>query len=429
MKFIENVSQKEYDAFVKSHKKAHFLQSYAWGEFAKVSKNLIPHYVGLEKNGKLQATALLLEKQLPLGYSYFYSPRGYVIDFSNKTLLQEFHNNIINFIKKKKAIFIKIDPDIVINNHNYLNETITIDPDTNKSINNILSLGYKHQGYTKHFETMQPRASFRIDMNDSLEEIENKFSKTTKQRIKKAEKLQVEVYLGNKNDIKTFANLMTLTENRKDFVSHNESYYKNLYEIYNKDNKMLLFLGKVNIDNIIKILKQDKKIITEELKQFDTKQQLGKSANNKIKELNKRLDKINSDLNNYEKNKKEYGNEIVLSAHVIMEYNDKAWVLYAGNHNILTETYANYLTYKKHIEYCYKDGIKMYDQFGTVIDYNDKRYKGLHEFKKKFGGNFVEFCGEYDYITNKFMYLIFTKLIPIYRGIIKNIAKILNRRK
>ena len=80
MEFLENVNEEEYETFVKNHKKSHFMQSYYWGEVMK-HKHFNPHYVGLKKNGQLVATALLLEKNLKLGYSYFYCPRGYVIDF------------------------------------------------------------------------------------------------------------------------------------------------------------------------------------------------------------------------------------------------------------------------------------------------------------------------------------------------------------
>ena len=99
-------------------------------------------------------------------------------------------------------------------------------------------------------------------------------------------------------------------------------------------------------------------------------------------------------------------------------------MLYAGNHNILTDSYANYKTYYEHIKYCYEHGIKMYDQFGTIGDLSkDNPRLGLHEFKKKFGGDYVEFTGEFDLVTNKLMYFVFTKLVPIYRSIIKKRAK------
>ena len=67
MKLIENIEKEKYEEFVKNHPKSHFLQSYAWGEFAKSEKNLIPHYVGLlDEEEKLVATALLLEKNYHL---------------------------------------------------------------------------------------------------------------------------------------------------------------------------------------------------------------------------------------------------------------------------------------------------------------------------------------------------------------------------
>ena len=123
--------------------------------------------------------------------------------------------------------------------------------------------------------------------------------------------------------------------------------------------------------------------------------------------------------------KKEYGNDLTLSAHMIIEYGDKAWVLYAGNHNILSETYVNYATYYEHLKYCKEQGLKIYDQFGTTGDLSkDNPRYGLHVFKKTFGGNYIEFMGEFDLVTNKFMYFVFTKLVPFYRKTVRNITKL-----
>ena len=38
MKFIENITEKEYVKFEEKHGKAHFLQSYSWGQFAIIGK-------------------------------------------------------------------------------------------------------------------------------------------------------------------------------------------------------------------------------------------------------------------------------------------------------------------------------------------------------------------------------------------------------
>jgi peptidoglycan pentaglycine glycine transferase (the first glycine) len=419
---LTNIEKDKFDKYVSSHKtKSHFLQSLSWGELAKAKKNLTPYYMGLvNENDELVGATLLLQKHLPMGYSYFYAPRGFVIDYKKKELVREMTKKIVEFAKSKKAIFVKIDPDLIKTRFNYLNEE-TPNPDFEELFNTLKSVGFKHLGFTKNFETMQPRYTFRIDLNQTIEEIESKFSKTTKQRIQKSKKLDTEVTIGTKDDIHEFYHLMTLTENRKDFVSYQEDYYETLYEIFNnnKNSHATLFLGKVHMDKTIAALERNLKEINDQISILPI-DNLSKSAKAKLAELTRQKENITNDINKYKDYKKEYGDTVTLSAHMIIEYGDKAWVLYAGNHNILSETYVNYNTYFEHIKYCKEKGIKIYDQFGTIGDLSESNPRlGLHEFKKKFGGDYVEFIGEFDYVTNKFMYFVFTKLVPIYRKIIR----------
>lgn len=423
MKFIVNIEKEKYEEFVKSNPKSHFLQSYAWGEFALTSKGLKPHYVGvINDDGKIIATALLLEKKLPLGYSYFYSPRGYVIDYYDVTTLTFFTDEIKKYTKKYKSIFTKIDPDIIWSIKDNNNNEKGLPYDTKRIFNNIKNLGFKHKGFTKNFETMQPRYTFRIDMgNQSIDEIESKFSKTTKQRIKKANSLDVKVRIGDINDVEKFNELMIITENRKNFLSYDLNYYKNLYKIYNKDNKFLLFMGSVNPKEILEKYKNSVEKLSSELNSLP-EQGLSKTQSTRKKELLREKENAEKAILEYDQYKDK--DEIVLNAHAIIIYNDKAWVLYAGNHNILTNTFSNYKTYFEHIKYCYDNGIKTYDQFGTIgnLSKNNPRL-GLHEFKKKFGGDYVEFIGEFDLITKPLMYFVFTTLVPLFRKFKREKAK------
>lgn len=423
---LKNIEKEKFDDFVKNHKtKSHFLQSLSWGEFAKVKKNLTPYYLGLTTDeDEIVAATLLLEKKLPMNMCYFYAPRGFVVDYKNKELVRTMTKKITEFAKSKKAIFVKIDPDLIKQSTNYQDITVK-NKDYEEIFETLKSCGFKHQGFTKNFETMQPRYTFRIDLTQSLEDIEAHFSKTTKQRIAKSLKLDTEVTIGTKDDLKEFYHLMTLTESRKDFISYNEDYYETLYEIFNgnENSKATLFLGKVHFNKTIKALEKNLKIINDQISILPI-DNLSKSAKNKLKELTNQKQNITKEIEKYKEYKKEYGNDIILSAHMIIEYGDKAWVLYAGNHNDLSETYVNYNTYYEHIKYCKEKGIKIYDQFGTIGDLSKTNPRlGLHEFKKKFGGDYVEFIGEWDYILNPFMYFVFTKLVPIYRKIIRNKSK------
>ena len=332
---------------------------------------------------------------------------------------------IVNFAKSKKAIFIKIDPDIIKRKENYLGEEQKLTYNPEEIYKNLKELGWKHLGFTKNFETMQPRYTFRIDLEKPLEEIESHFSKTTKQRIAKAIKLETEVSIGTKKEVPEFYHLMTLTETRKDFVSYNEDYYETLYEIMTGDPyaNATLFLGKVHLNKTIKALEKTLKNINDQISIMPI-DSLSKSAKNKLTELTKQKENTMKEINKFKDYKQQYGNTVTLSAHMIIEYGDKAWVLYAGNHNILTETYVNYYTYSEHIKYCKEKGIKIYDQFGTIGDLSsDNPRLGLHEFKKKFGGDYIEFLGEWDFVTNKLMYFVFTKLVPFYRNHIRKKSK------
>ena len=415
---LKNIEKEKFDEFVRNHKtKSHFLQSLSWGEFSRVKKNLTPYYMGLVNDeDEIVAATLLLEKHLPMNKCYFYAPRGFVLDYKKKEIVREMTKRVKEFAKSKKAIFVKIDPDIIRKSTNYQNEK-TENPDYNEIFQTLKSCGFKHQGYTKNFETMQPRYTFRVDLTQSMEDIEEHFSKTTKQRIAKAQKLDTEVMIGDKSDIKEFYHLMTLTESRKDFISYNEDYYETLYEIFNgnESTKATLFLGKINITKTIKALENNLKTVNNQISILPI---------DKLTELTKQKENIQAEIDKYGEAKKEYGNEITLSAHMIIEYGNKAWVLYAGNHNILSETYVNYSTYYEHMKYCKEKGIEIYDQFGTIGDLSKNNPRlGLHEFKKKFGGDYIEFMGEWDLITDPLFYFVFTKLVPIYRKIIRKQSK------
>ncbi len=424
MKLVE-LDKKKFDNYIKNHPtKSHFLQSAAWGEFSYKARGLKPFYVALiDESEKIVGASLLLKKALPFGLCYLYAPRGFVIDYTNNDQIRTMTEEVVAFAKRKKAIFVKIDPDIIYHNQDYLGEEVETPYDAKKIIHDLKEAGFRHLGFTKNFETTQPRYTFRIDLSQSMETIESHFSKTTKQRIQKSLKLKTEVVIGSEKDIPEFYHLMMLTEARKDFVSHNEEYYQMLYDIFNKENKATLFLGKINIE---KILEENKKELAEIEKEITTlpTENLSKSAKNKLKEFTRKKEVLEKEIQKYEEALEKYGKEVTLNAHWIMEYGDKAWVLYAGNHNILTETYANYHTYLEHIKFCKERGLKIYDQFGTIGDLSKTNPRlGLHEFKKKFGGNYIEFIGEFDYVTNKFMYFVFTRLVPFYRKIIKRKSK------
>ena len=252
MEFIENISNKEYDLFLKETKEVHFMQTKEFGEIRKV-KRFTPHLVGLKDNGKLVCTALLLEKTLPHKLKYYYVPRGYTIDYDNKDLLKEFTNELIKYCKKTKAIFLKIDPGI--KRYSIDLDGKKVDGIDNTPLHNyLLELGYKHLGYNLGFEHEEPRFTFRINIDKPMEEVYSTFHATTRKVLNKGNQYNLKIYKGTVDDIEDFYETMKETAKREGIVQASIDYYKAFYEVFHKSNMSDLYIAKVNIKKLKDLL-------------------------------------------------------------------------------------------------------------------------------------------------------------------------------
>ena len=413
MLVLKEIEKEKFDNFVKNHKtKSHFLQSAAWGEFSKKSKGLTPYYLGLvDEKDNIKAATLLLQKHLPLGYSYFYAPRGYVIDFSNKELLKEMTNKLKEFAKEKKAIYIKIDPDIKLHNLD-IDGNVIDGEDNHKLIDYLKSLGYKHLGFNKAFEHSEPRYTFRLKLDKSIEEITNNFHNTTKKILNRGNIYNLEIKKNN-DSIKDFYTTMIETAQRENLSLHPIEYFDNFYKTLNKYNMSDIYTVYLNKKETISTIKNKIK----ELKDYQSTLQIP----NKIKEIDNQITKQEKLLKELDSIKEDI---YPLSSIITAKYGDKVWTVHGGNSTNLRELNSNYLVYYEIIKDAVKDGYKLIDFFGTTYNpkTTDPEY-GIYLFKKRLNGEYTEFIGELDLVINKPMYILFTKLVPIYRKIKKNKRK------
>ncbi len=413
-KLIENLSKAQFNGFAKSPAvKSHFLGSYEWGEVTNKTGSWKPYYIGVAKNDTLIATALLLQKPLLLGYSYFYIPRGFSMDYHNIEDVKAVTRCIHKFCKKHRAIYFKIDPDIKL--HTIDIDGNVIDGEDNTALSEALrAIGYNQKPLNYFFENEQPRFTFRIPLTNTLEAIEAGYSRTTKARIKHARNNGVEVTIGTKDDIKEFCRLMAMTEKRQDFFSHDKDYYESFYDIFSENDMVTLYLGKINIPKLIDNLTADQKKLEDELDSL--KDATSKKAVNRCKEIHKKMDALKKQLDGLSDKPK---TEVIVSAYLTVNYDDKAWALYAANDMDYGKFYANYAVYERQIRDAKEKQLKVFDVFGTIGKTDsDSRLSGLYEFKKKWGGEFTEFIGEYDYIENKVMYWFYKTFIPFYHKLV-----------
>lgn len=413
MKFIENINKEDYLKFYNKSKYSTLLQSYEWGEFCITGKNQTPYYVGVsDDKGNLLGTALLLKHKLRMGKYSFYCPRGFNLDFNNEELLKFFTEELLKFMKKENVVYLEVDPEIMYQELD--NDANIIENGRNnfKIHDYLLSIGYKHKGFNKLYENNQPRYTFILDLTTDYEA---KMGKSFLKNIAKSSKYQPEVYIGDINDIDYFNELYQMTAQRDDFAGYGDDYYENFYKIFNDSKMTKLFLGKIYPKVILNNLDQELRETNEELKNITNE--------NKKDALLKKQERIFKELeffNNY----KDLKDGLVVSAHILALYQDKAVALYAGSNKDFQSTYVNNYVYYEKIKWCEENNYKSLDLFGVTGDPETKykNLKGIYEFKKQLGGQLIEYIGEYDLVADKFYYHLFKIITPIYRkikGIIK----------
>lgn len=411
--FIENLNIDEYEKFVEKHKsKSHFMQSSYFGEISK-QKGFIPYYVGLKQNGKLVASALLLQKKIFKNFCYFYSPRGYVLDYKDNDVICEFTKCIADFTKKLGSFYTAIDPDIQLQKLDI--EGNIIDGDNNYNlVNTLKNIGYKHLGYNKNFENKEPRYTFRLDLSPSIEEIHKNMHATTRKILNKGNQYNLVSYIGDTKDLNDFYFTMKETAIRENIQPFPFEYYKTFYTIFNEHNMSDLYIVKANVKDLIDLYNEKINKLQNDIS--NTKNLKNKNkANNLLADYNNQLNKLTKDLSEIKKIEQK---EIVLSSIITVKYGDKVWTVHGGNANKLRELNANYLLYDLIICDAKENGYKLIDFFGTTgADSVDNKIHGIHLFKKRLGGEYTEFIGEFHLITNSFVYFIYNKLIPIYRKI------------
>jgi len=236
---IEENQKKIWNEFIAENCSESFLQSWEWGGFQeglgrkvwrigvihndlsgknKTNKSQIP-------NPKLVAMALIVKYDLPFGRSYFYCPRGPVIDelgirnYESRMCGMLF-SEIKKIAKDEKSLFLRFDPPV--------------------EMNQKYSTKLK-----KSSSEVQPRDTLMLDLEKPKEDLLKEMKQKTRYNIRLAEKkgtkiTNYELCVDNKKEFKEkferFWELAEETSRRDKFRSHNKDYYWKMLESLNKEN-------------------------------------------------------------------------------------------------------------------------------------------------------------------------------------------------
>jgi lipid II:glycine glycyltransferase (peptidoglycan interpeptide bridge formation enzyme) len=201
--------RKKFEAFVSKHSDGTLWQSWVWGEFQESLGRKVYRF-SVERDGRIVATAQVVQHKLRFGLSYYYLPRGPIVsEAGSNDILHELIKKIQSHAKKNGTVFIKID--------------------------GISASSLATEFATRFSTSPQPDFTSVIDLTKSENEILALMKQKGRYNIRLSEKKGVKLKTQNTklkkwNDldnqlIADFFKLLEQTTRRDEFRGHGKDYY------------------------------------------------------------------------------------------------------------------------------------------------------------------------------------------------------------
>lgn len=371
------LSIEEYDAFVLGSKQVSLFQGSRW---AIIKNNWQNDRLGVYRDGVLQAVASLFFRPLPAGFSILYSPRGPIMDYEDKELVAFVLNTLVAIGKKRRAIYVTFDPNLVIKSGQQFSESM--DQQDILSVSTYLEeLGCQWSGRTTDLsETIQPRFQANLYKEEFLLE---KLPKRTKQEMRTAKNKGVDVIIGSHDLLEEFSYVISKTEERKEINLRNSDYYRRLLDTYGQD--AYITLARIDLPERQTVLRQQITQLKDSLSKI-------KPDSGKFKENQAALERLLSEANVIDEKLKEGLTTLPLAGTLTVSYGSVSENLYAGMDDAYRHYQAPVLTWYETASEAFRRGSSSHNMGGIENDLSG----GLYHFKSKFNPTIEEFVGEFN---------------------------------
>lgn len=410
---LEKLTEKEFNEFAISHNNSIFFQSSYWGKL-KQGTGWKYSLVGIKKDGKLEAASLLLSKKIPVFNKYiFYSPRGFLIDYSNKELLKQYTEEIKRYVKKENGIFFKINPLVIYQERNKNGEIVEGGINNDELVTYLKKLGYKHTGFTITYgKDLEPRWISVLDVkNKTLDEIQSYYKATTRWEVRSAYKHGLEIVSIDESRMSEFKELMQHTGERRGFIDRPLSYYKKMYQEFKDYIKVMLV--ELNVEKTLETYQIAKQKLIDKFEKETSKQ---KRKENLIKELQDQIESTNKKIDELTKLKEQYGKKIVIAGGLFLCFGKQVVSLFGASYKEFMKYKGQYFLNNEMIKYAIENGYEKYNFYGITGEFNEESpMYGLFDFKRGFNAEVEELIGEFTYVTNSFYNNLYNIMFKTYR--------------
>jgi lipid II:glycine glycyltransferase (peptidoglycan interpeptide bridge formation enzyme) len=357
----------------------HLLQTWEWAQVkAKYGWEPIPfvwHGQPSTVNGPPVAAALVLKRRIPIrGFAarlnILYIPKGPLMDWSDEPLRVRVLDDLQSFARRQGAIFLKMDPDVVLGTGIPERSPTSPDVGINKqdNIGQAVMADLKRRGWLFSSDQIQFRNTVLIDLAPSEDELLARMKQKTRYNIRLAGKKGVTVRVGSKDDLPMLYRMYAETSVRDGFVIRDEGYYQTVWQTFMTPSTVY---GQPSAQPLIA----------------------------------------------------EADGEPVAAIFVFM-FAGRAYYLYGMSREAQREKMPNYLLQWEAMRRAKAAGCSVYDLWGAPdgFDESDSLW-GVFRFKEGLGGKVVRTLGAWDFTPKLLWYKLYSEVIPRVLDVMRSRGK------
>jgi lipid II:glycine glycyltransferase (peptidoglycan interpeptide bridge formation enzyme) len=352
----------------------HFLQTYEWGQ-VKAKVGWEPIYLVWDKDGKMKAdrgqnpssfvfpvkaAVLVLKKNvISRGFAarlcILYCPKGPNLDWNDELLRKRVLDDLQKFARQQGAIFLKLDPDVVLGSGIPGTETEIAEP-SGEAVRADLS----RQGWQYSDEQIQFKNTVLLDVAASEEEMLARMKQKTRYNVRLAEKKGVTVRIGSETDWPMLYKMYAETSIRDGFVIRDENYYRTVWQLFDQS----------KVENRKSSMPLAEPLIAE----------------------------VDGEP---------------VAAIFLFAFAGRAYYVYGMSREAHRDKMPNYLLQWEAMKWAKARGCSVYDLWGAPDEFNEADSMwGVFRFKEGLGGQVVCTLGAWDFVPNPLWYAMYTKVMP-----------------
>ena len=362
----------------------HFLQTYEFGQ-VKAKYGWSPLYAVWDADGRWNvesdpnllstfntpvAAAMILKRQIisngfAARFSILYSPKGPLLDWTNESLRNRVLQDLQTFAKKQGAIFVKIDPDVVLGTGVPESEEDVIDNGGQAVVSELKRMGWEFASAQIQFKN-----TVLIDLIPTEEELLARMKPKTRYNIRLAEKKGVILRVGTLEDLPMLYKMYAETSVRDGFLIRDEGYYQTMWKTFMAGGKSPTIRPP--------------------------------SAGQISNHQSPLAEPLIADVNNEP-----------VAAIFVFYFAGCAYYFYGMSRNLHREKMPSYLLQWEAIKRARAKGCTVYDLWGApdVFDESDSMW-GVYRFKEGLGGKVVRTLGAWDFAPSPLWYKMYSEIIP-----------------